>query len=76
MRLWKLLGLAGLAGVAAGGVVVGVSALIIIMGIYPQPFLSRMKPAVDVTLHRILGSQAAPVATNHGTSGEIKTDGR
>ena len=38
-----------------------VVALIIIMGIYPQPFLSRMKPSVDVTLHRILGSQAAPV---------------
>jgi NADH-quinone oxidoreductase subunit M len=53
-----------------------VVALIIIMGIYPQPFLSRMKPSVDVTLHRILGSQAAPVATNHATGGEINTDGR
>jgi NADH-quinone oxidoreductase subunit M len=40
-----------------------VVALIIIMGIYPQPFLSRMKPSVDVSLHRILGSQA-PVAIN------------
>jgi NADH-quinone oxidoreductase subunit M len=53
-----------------------VVALIIIMGIYPQPFLSRMKPSVDVSLHRILGSQAAPVATNHATSGEINSDGR
>jgi NADH-quinone oxidoreductase subunit M len=53
-----------------------VVALIIIMGIYPQPFLSRMKPSVDVTLHRILGSQAAPVATNHATGGEINSDGR
>jgi NADH-quinone oxidoreductase subunit M len=53
-----------------------VVALIILMGIYPQPFLSRMKPSVDVTLHRILGSQAAPVATNHATGGEINTDGR
>jgi NADH-quinone oxidoreductase subunit M len=53
-----------------------VVALIIIMGIYPQPFLSRMKPSVDVSLHRILGSQAAPVATNHATGGEINSDGR
>ena len=53
-----------------------VIALIIIMGIYPQPFLSRMKPSVDVTLQRILGSQTAPVATNHATSGEINSDGR
>jgi NADH-quinone oxidoreductase subunit M len=57
-------------------ILVPVVALIIIMGIYPQPFLSRMKPSVDVTLHRILGSQAAPVATNHATVGEINTDGR
>jgi NADH-quinone oxidoreductase subunit M len=53
-----------------------VIALIVIMGIYPQPFLSRMKPSVDVTLHRILGSQAAPVASNHATGGEINSDGR
>ena len=53
-----------------------VIALIIIMGIYPQPFLSRMKPSVDVTLQRIRGSQTAPVATNHATSGEINSDGR
>jgi NADH-quinone oxidoreductase subunit M len=53
-----------------------VIALIVIMGIYPQPFLSRMKPSVDVTLQRILGSQTAPVATNNATSGEISTDGR
>jgi NADH-quinone oxidoreductase subunit M len=53
-----------------------VIALIIIMGIYPQPFLSRMKPSVDLTLHRILGSQTAPVATNHATGGELNSDGR
>jgi hypothetical protein len=35
-----------------------------------------MKPSVDVTLHRILGSQTAPVASNHATSGEINGDGR
>ena len=51
-------------------------ALILIMGVYPQPFLSRMQASVDLTLKRIVTSQAAPVATNHGTSGEMKTDGR
>jgi NADH-quinone oxidoreductase subunit M len=28
-------------------------ALIIVMGVYPQPFLDRMKPSVDLTLKRI-----------------------
>jgi NADH-quinone oxidoreductase subunit M len=40
-------------------------ALIVMMGVYPQPFLSRMKPSVDLTLQRILALQAAPVAANH-----------
>ncbi len=31
--------------------------LIFVMGIYPQPFLSRMEPAVDLTLKRIHASQ-------------------
>jgi NADH-quinone oxidoreductase subunit M len=57
-------------------ILVPVIALIIIMGVYPQPFLSRMKPAVDVSLHRILGSQATPVATNHAAGEETNTDGR
>jgi NADH-quinone oxidoreductase subunit M len=57
-------------------ILVPVIVLIVIMGIYPQPFLSRMKPSVDVTLHRILGSQAAPVASNHAAAGEINADGR
>jgi NADH-quinone oxidoreductase subunit M len=51
-------------------------ALIVLMGVYPQPFLSRMKPSVDLTLQRISTVQAAPVASNQGTSGEIKGDGR
>jgi NADH-quinone oxidoreductase subunit M len=50
--------------------------LIVMMGVYPQPFLSRMKPSVDLTLQRILALQAAPVAANHGTSGEMNTHGR
>jgi NADH-quinone oxidoreductase subunit M len=51
-------------------------ALIVIMGVYPQPFLSRMKTSVDVSLQRIHNSKAAPIATNHATSREINTDGR
>jgi NADH-quinone oxidoreductase subunit M len=51
-------------------------ALIVLMGVYPQPFLSRMKPSVDLTLQRISTLQAAPVATNHRTSEKIKTNGR
>jgi NADH-quinone oxidoreductase subunit M len=51
-------------------------ALIVFMGVYPRPFLSRMKPSVDSTLRRISTAQAAPVAANQGTSGEIKSHGR
>jgi NADH-quinone oxidoreductase subunit M len=50
--------------------------LIVMMGVYPQPFLSRMKPSVDLTLQRILALQAAPVAANHGTSSEMNRHGR
>ncbi|HEX6439537.1 MAG TPA: NADH-quinone oxidoreductase subunit M [Candidatus Binatia bacterium] len=53
-----------------------VIALIIIMGVYPQPFLSRMKTSVDVSLQRIHNSKAAPVATNHAADREINTNGR
>ncbi|MDH3444607.1 MAG: NADH-quinone oxidoreductase subunit M [Deltaproteobacteria bacterium] len=41
-------------------------ALIIIMGVYPQPFLSRMKPSVELTLKRIFTVVEAPVAANAG----------
>jgi NADH-quinone oxidoreductase subunit M len=51
-------------------------ALIVIMGVYPQPFLSRMKPSIDVTLQRIISLKAAPVATNHAVGGEINSHGR
>jgi NADH-quinone oxidoreductase subunit M len=40
-------------------------ALIVFMGVYPQPFLSRMQPAVDLNLKRIVTMQAMPVASNH-----------
>ena len=37
-----------------------VMALIIFMGVYPQPFLSRMKPSIDLTLKRVFASQGTP----------------
>lgn len=47
-----------------------VVALIIVMGVYPQPFLSRMKPAVDLTLKRILAIQGMPTAVNNAAGGQ------
>lgn len=52
-----------------------VVALIIVMGVYPQPFLSRVKPAVDLTLKRILAIQGMPTAVNN-TAGGQTNDGR
>jgi NADH-quinone oxidoreductase subunit M len=49
--------------------------LIVFMGVYPQPFLQRMKPAVELTLKRILTVPATPVAGNHKTRGESKNHG-
>ena len=39
-------------------------ALIVFMGVYPRPFLSRMQPSVDLNLKRIVTTQATPVAKN------------
>src|SRR5262245_58915411 len=39
-------------------------ALVLLMGIYPQPFLQHMKPAVELTLKRIASAPAIPVAAN------------
>ncbi|MGZ8443890.1 MAG: NADH-quinone oxidoreductase subunit M [Candidatus Binatia bacterium] len=50
--------------------------LILYMGVYPQPFLSRMQPAVEVNLKRIFTMPVIPVATQSGVSAEHKTDGR
>ena len=57
-------------------ILVPILALIVVMGVYPQPFLNRMKPSVDLTLKRIFTVQSTPVATNHDDSGEKKSDGR
>jgi NADH-quinone oxidoreductase subunit M len=51
-------------------------ALIVIMGVYPQPFLSRMEASVDLTLKKFLALQAAPVAANHDSGAQTKSDGR
>jgi NADH-quinone oxidoreductase subunit M len=53
-----------------------VLALIVFMGVYPQPFLSRMKPAVDLTLKRVFAVQGTPTAVNQVTGEKIKNDGR
>jgi len=49
--------------------------LIVCMGVYPKPFLSRMQPAVEQTLKRMIAAPAA-VAANSQASGEPKYDGR
>jgi len=53
-----------------------VVALIIFMGVYPQPFLSRVKPSVDLTLKRVFAIQGMPTAVNKAAGGETKNDGR
>jgi NADH-quinone oxidoreductase subunit M len=51
-------------------------ALIIIMGVYPQPFLSRMKPSIDFTLKKIFAVHSAPAAATAAQDGERRSDGR
>ncbi len=47
-------------------------ALIVLMGVYPQPFLDRMKPAVDLTLKKVFAAQAAAVAVHRPANGDDK----
>jgi NADH:ubiquinone oxidoreductase subunit 4 (subunit M) len=49
--------------------------LIVCMGIYPQPFLSRIQPAVEQTLKRMIPAPVA-AAENLPASGAPKHDGR
>jgi NADH-quinone oxidoreductase subunit M len=44
-------------------------ALIVLMGVYPQPFLDRMKPAVDLTLKKVFAAQATAVAIRRPDNG-------
>ena len=53
-----------------------VLALILFMGLYPQPFLSRMKPSIDLTLKRVFAIQGMPTAMNSAAGGEAANDGR
>jgi NADH-quinone oxidoreductase subunit M len=53
--------------------------LILFMGIYPQPFLSRIELAVELTLKRIHAeapAPAAPAAVGESPSGAESKDGR
>ncbi|HSK31419.1 MAG TPA: NADH-quinone oxidoreductase subunit M, partial [Candidatus Limnocylindria bacterium] len=49
--------------------------LIVLMGVYPQPFLERMKPAVELSLQRILAATQTPIAVIPKPSGESKSRG-
>jgi NADH-quinone oxidoreductase subunit M len=49
------------------GLLVPILFLVVLMGIYPTPFLQRMAPSVELTLKRIQSVVAAPVALNDGT---------
>jgi NADH-quinone oxidoreductase subunit M len=46
------------------GLLVPILFLVVLMGIYPTPFLQRMAPSVELTLKRIQSVVAAPVAFN------------
>jgi len=51
-------------------------ALIVFMGIYPRPLLSRMKPAVELIVQRIESKKAAtPLVQGVVQSGESKLHG-
>ena len=51
-------------------------ALIVIMGVYPQPFLSRMKPSIEHTLKKIFIVQSPPSAAAADKLAESKGDER
>jgi NADH-quinone oxidoreductase subunit M len=42
-----------------------VVALIVLLGVYPQPFLNRMTPAIDLTLKRVLAVAGTPTTVSH-----------
>ena len=51
-------------------------ALILFMGIYPQPFLSRMKPSVELIIQRVESKkEATPLILEGGKSREMKPYG-
>jgi NADH-quinone oxidoreductase subunit M len=50
--------------------------LILYMGVFPQPFLSRMQPAVELNLKRIFSPPVSPMTAQPEVSGEPNNDGR
>ena len=50
--------------------------LIVVMGVYPKPFLSRMQPSVDLTLKKVFAIQSAPVALKQEPNLEQPRDRR
>ncbi|HTN70818.1 MAG TPA: NADH-quinone oxidoreductase subunit M [Methylomirabilota bacterium] len=55
-------------------ILVPILALIVLMGLYPQPFLDRMQPSVDRALKKVFSIQPATVALNPEAG--AKYDGR
>jgi NADH-quinone oxidoreductase subunit M len=55
-------------------ILVPILGLIVWMGVYPQPFLDRMKPSVDRTLKRVFSIQPVTVTANREAG--TKHDGR
>jgi NADH-quinone oxidoreductase subunit M len=50
--------------------------LIVLMGVYPKPFLSRMTASVDLTLKRVFSSQRVNVQPIDQIGGENHVNGR
>jgi NADH-quinone oxidoreductase subunit M len=53
-----------------------VVALIVLLGIYPQPFLSRMTPSIDLTLKRVRAVEGTPTTVSHLADRNTSYDGR
>ena len=53
-----------------------VLALILLLGIYPHPFLSRMTPSIDLTLKRVLAVQGTPATVSYMADRNYGNDGR
>jgi NADH-quinone oxidoreductase subunit M len=50
--------------------------LIVLMGVYPKPFLSRMSASVDLTLKRVLTTQTTQIIGQEAADREKQNDGR
>jgi NADH-quinone oxidoreductase subunit M len=50
--------------------------LIVFMGLYPRPILSRMQPSVELALKKIFAVQKAPSAVTGANVEESQSDGR